>query len=93
MTSFDRNRLSKLLEAEIHAFEQNNPRSQALFKRAEATRHGNHELDRLLRLFFLNRSIMLTIFYNVALVSPETSKQDLDRHSAIFREFVQLVMS
>lgn len=58
---------------------------------SEATRYGDRELDRLFRLFFLNRGIMLTIFYNVALVSPETSEQDLDRHSTVFQEFVQLM--
>ena len=49
------------------------------------------ELDRLFRLFFLNRGIMLTIFYNVALVSPETSATDIDRHNEVFEEFANAV--
>ena len=35
---------------------------------------------------------MLTIFYNVALVSPETSAADIDRHNAVFAEFAEAIM-
>ncbi len=57
----------------------------------EATQISNRELERLFRLFFLNRGLMLTIFYNVALISPETTVKDIDRHVEVFREFVELV--
>ena len=57
----------------------------------EALSDADPELDRLFRLFFLNRGIMLTIFYNVALVSPATSAADIDRHNAVFDEFCQAV--
>ena len=58
----------------------------------EARGGADPELDRLFRLFFLNRGIMLTIFYNVALVSPETSAADIDRHIAVFAEFAEAIM-
>lgn len=58
----------------------------------EARGGADPVLDRLFRLFFLNRGIMLTIFYNVALVSPETSAADIDRHNAVFAEFAQGIM-
>lgn len=57
----------------------------------EARGGADPELDRLFRLFFLNRGIMLTIFYNVALVSPETRPADIDRHNAVFAEFADAV--
>ena len=55
----------------------------------EATAHHDAELEKLFRLFFLNRGIMLTIFYNVALVAPDTTARDIDRHGEVFREFVE----
>ena len=57
----------------------------------EALSDSDPELDRLFRLFFLNRGIMLTIFYNVALVSPETGPAHIDRHNAVFDEFCHAV--
>ena len=57
----------------------------------EALSDTDPELDRLFRLFFLNRGIMLTIFYNVALVSPATGAADIDRHNAVFDEFCHAV--
>ena len=41
----------------------------------------------LFRLFFLNRGILLTIFYNVALVAPQVEPGDIDRHNEVFAEF------
>jgi len=60
---------------------------------SEAAQHSDHELERLFRLFFLNRGLMLTIFYNVALVSPQTTLDDIDRHNAVFREFAGALSS
>lgn len=36
----------------------------------------------------LNRGVLLTPFHMMALMSPATSAEDVDRHSAIFREAV-----
>ncbi len=57
----------------------------------EARGGADPELDRLFRLFFLNRGIMLTIFYNVALVSPETRPDEIERHNAVFADFADAV--
>lgn len=65
-------------------FYQREPRNAS-----EATLHQDDELDQLFRLYFLNRGMMLTIFYNVALVSPATTAKDIDRYNAVFLEFVQ----
>jgi len=48
----------------------------------------DHELDRYMHLFTLNRGILLTPFHNMALISPETTDIDVDYHTAVFREAV-----
>ncbi|MFP6743663.1 MAG: aspartate aminotransferase family protein, partial [Alphaproteobacteria bacterium] len=57
----------------------------------EAQAGDDPDLDRLFRLYFLNRGVLLTIFYNVSLVSPETSAADIDRHNDLFAEFAGAV--
>ncbi|MEE2980242.1 MAG: transaminase [Pseudomonadota bacterium] len=57
----------------------------------EAQAGDDPDLDRLFRLYFLNRGILLTIFYNVSLVSPETSAADIDRHNDLFAKFAGAV--
>jgi glutamate-1-semialdehyde 2,1-aminomutase len=49
----------------------------------------DHELDRYMHLFALNRGILLTPFHNMALVSPEVTDADVDYHTRVFREAVQ----
>jgi len=44
------------------------------------------ELERFMHLYALNRGILLTPFHNMALMSPATSKEDVDQHTKIFRE-------
>ncbi len=44
------------------------------------------ELERYLHLHALNRGVLLTPFHNMALISPETSEDDVDRHTEIFGE-------
>ena len=46
------------------------------------------ELDRYMHLFALNRGILLTPFHNMALISPETTQEDVDHHTKVFREAV-----
>jgi glutamate-1-semialdehyde 2,1-aminomutase len=48
----------------------------------------DHELDRYMHLFALNRGILLTPFHNMALISPDTSRADVDYHTKVFREAV-----
>ncbi len=48
----------------------------------------DHELDRYMHLFMLNRGILMTPFHNMALISPETTLADVDYHTRMFREAV-----
>lgn len=48
----------------------------------------DHELDRYMHLFALNRGILLTPFHNMALISPDISQADVDYHTKVFREAV-----
>jgi glutamate-1-semialdehyde 2,1-aminomutase len=56
---------------------------------SEAVASVDHELDRLMHLFALNRGILLTPFHNMALIARETTPADIDHHTAVFREAVQ----
>jgi len=71
-----------------YSFHQTKPRNAR-----EATQYHDAELEKLFRLFFLNRGVMLTIFYNVALISPQTTQQDIERHVEVFREFADALLS
>lgn len=48
----------------------------------------DHELDRYMHLFALNRGILMTPFHNMVLISPEISEVDVDYHTKVFREAV-----
>ncbi len=54
----------------------------------EAAAAIDHKLDRYMHLFSLNRGILMTPFHNMALISPETTKEDVDYHTKVFREAV-----
>jgi glutamate-1-semialdehyde 2,1-aminomutase len=54
----------------------------------EAAAAVDAELDRYMHLFALNRQILMTPFHNMALMSPETSEADVDRHTQVFGEAV-----
>jgi glutamate-1-semialdehyde 2,1-aminomutase len=53
---------------------------------SDAAAGGNHLLDRLIHLYALNRGILLTPFHNMALISPATTQEDVDRHTEVFGE-------
>jgi glutamate-1-semialdehyde 2,1-aminomutase len=55
---------------------------------AEAAAAGDPDLERLLHLYTMNRGILLTPFHNMALMSPATTEEDIDRHTEVFREAV-----
>ena len=42
------------------------------------------ELDEYMHLYTLNRGIFITPFHNMALMCPETSRADVDRHTEVF---------
>lgn len=52
----------------------------------EAVTAMDFELDRYMHLVALNRGILLTPFHNMALIAPETTEADIDRHTRVFRE-------
>jgi glutamate-1-semialdehyde 2,1-aminomutase len=53
----------------------------------------DHELDRYMHLFALNRGILMTPFHNMALVSPDISEGDVDFHTKVFREAVSALFA
>jgi glutamate-1-semialdehyde 2,1-aminomutase len=73
-------------------------RAEYLFG-AEAPRNGSQahdamdfELERFMHLYAMNRGILLTPFHNMALMSPQTETEDVDRHTAVFREAVREII-
>jgi glutamate-1-semialdehyde 2,1-aminomutase len=52
----------------------------------EAQAAGDYELERYMHLYALNRGVLLTPFHNMALMSPATTEDDVDRHTTTFRE-------
>lgn len=58
----------------------------------EAAAAGDLELDRFMHLFALNRGILLTPFHNMALIAPDTTEADIDRHTAVFRQSVTTLL-
>ncbi len=55
---------------------------------AEAHDAMDFELERFMHLYAMNRGILLTPFHNMALMSPQTENEDVDRHTKVFREAV-----
>jgi glutamate-1-semialdehyde 2,1-aminomutase len=51
---------------------------------SEAAAGQDHELDALIHLYLLNRGILITPFHNMALMSPATTAEDVDRHTEVF---------
>jgi glutamate-1-semialdehyde 2,1-aminomutase len=59
----------------------------------EAAAAGDFQLERFLHLAALNRGILLTPFHNMALIAPGVTADDMDRHTAAFRESVRALLS
>lgn len=53
---------------------------------AEAAAAMDPDLDAFMHLFALNRGILLTPFHMMALMAPSLEQDDVDRHTAVFRE-------
>lgn len=56
---------------------------------AEAKAALDMELDHLIRLYLLNRGIIITPFHNMTLMSPKTTAEDVDFHNQKFTECVK----
>jgi glutamate-1-semialdehyde 2,1-aminomutase len=51
---------------------------------SEAAAGQDEELDPFIHLYLLNRGILMTPFHNMALMSPATTGDDVDRHTEVF---------
>ena len=51
---------------------------------SEAAAGQDEELDSFIHLYLLNRGILMTPFHNMALMSPATTAEDVDRHTEVF---------
>ncbi|HET7893765.1 MAG TPA: aspartate aminotransferase family protein [Candidatus Sulfotelmatobacter sp.] len=56
---------------------------------SEAHDAMDFELERFMHLYAMNRGILLTPFHNMALMSPQTEADDVERHTAVFRQAVK----
>ena len=52
----------------------------------QAAAGSDPELEEYLHLFLLNRGVLITPFHNMALMSPATEPEDVDRHTEAFAE-------
>jgi glutamate-1-semialdehyde 2,1-aminomutase len=52
----------------------------------EASLGQDAELDPFIHLYLLNRGVLMTPFHNMALMSPATTQDDVDRHTEVFAE-------
>jgi glutamate-1-semialdehyde 2,1-aminomutase len=55
----------------------------------EAVAASDDDLDHYMHLAALNRGILLTPFHNMALIAPQTTAADIDRHTEVFRQSVE----
>ncbi len=60
---------------------------------AEAAAAIDEELEGFMHLWALNRGILLTPFHNMALFSPRHTEADVDRHTEVFADAVEALLS
>ena len=46
-----------------------------------------------MHLMALNRGILMTPFHNMALMSPYTTMKDVDHHTKVFEECIQILLN
>ncbi len=54
----------------------------------ESAAAADEDLDAYLHLAMANRGILMTPFHNMALMCPDTTRADVDRHTEVFRDVV-----
>jgi glutamate-1-semialdehyde 2,1-aminomutase len=59
----------------------------------EAADAGDFELEQYVHLRLLNDGFLITPFHNMALVSPETTRADIEAHTAAFRDMCSDLVS
>ncbi len=50
---------------------------------------GDDELDQYLHLYLANRGVLITPFHNMALMCPNTSRDDVEMHAGLFGDAVE----
>jgi glutamate-1-semialdehyde 2,1-aminomutase len=60
---------------------------------ADQIAHADADLERLLHLWVMNRGVLMTPFHNMALMSPATSQDDVDRHTVAFDEALEALFA
>lgn len=60
---------------------------------SEALAGQDPDLDPFMHLYMMNRGILLTPFHNMALMSPETTQAQVDRHTEVFEAAVEELIS
>ncbi len=73
-------------------------RTEYIFQK-EPTRNGSeamaakdNDLDWYMHIACLNRGVVMTPFHNMALITNATTENDINKHTAVFREVVQNIM-
>jgi glutamate-1-semialdehyde 2,1-aminomutase len=51
------------------------------------------EIEEFMHLYTLNRGLFITPFHNMALMCPDTSRADVDRHTEVFRAAVRKLLA
>jgi glutamate-1-semialdehyde 2,1-aminomutase len=59
----------------------------------EADEAFDDDLDTLVHVYMANRGILLTPFHTMALISPQTTDEDVDLHNQVFRELAAELVS
>lgn len=84
--------LEELQAREEARFVETHPRSRELAERARTTLFEGVPMHWMRKwpggFPVLNRGILLTPFHNMALMSPATTAEDVNRHTEVFREAV-----
>ena len=60
---------------------------------SEAAAMDDFALQRLTHLYALNRGVLLTPFHNMALIAPQATEEEIDRHSRLFTEMAGELMA
>jgi glutamate-1-semialdehyde 2,1-aminomutase len=60
---------------------------------AEAVAAKDPLLNKYVHLYDLNQHILLTPFHNMALMSPYTTRKDVDLHTNVFRDSIQEILN
>src|SRR6202043_2861668 len=71
-----------------YLFSRNRPRNGS-----QAHDAMDFELERFMHLYAMNRGILLTPFHNMALMSPATEQEHIDRHTRVFREALNVLVT